>query len=546
MPFRRILKEGGLLARLFIFASGISAWLGILSSGAAQPLYAAEDPFQSALDLDYGRSLYMTSDPPIAGIDRVPGFSFVRPERDPPRAALERDFRFPAYSATLAWDESDLFRRRGDFTIDHAAKVSTLDLATTAIPHLEFRFAADRADRKLDFGDSSAFVDLSGGIWGWDGAVTYLFTPLFVPALIVGGNDQYDQGNGLTALSIKGASAAGWEWAVNLGRGNPAFPLTVDLGDYAPISIPIRLRREFLDLGLRYHRGPWEGYWFGRGTRLRYPFVRPEGYSLGDSGSFWRQEAGAAFERNRGKDASGRSASGYRASVDFHLGYGEHAFRGVNRKGGISYPFSYEEAKQKAYSIRADLRGYAGERAWGAYAGGAETESDALRPDVPFNHYFWDRNGVIDSYQGSLLGVFNNETWLLNGAAYAGIAGGGVWGGSSFLGFPWRLGLDYAHLVLGAGSHLTKRETTLLFAFREERTGFTSPRIAADILAPEARIGKTWGPWTVSVLAAQAIPVRVDMEEREGEGGTSGSGEGTSKETSGGTRLHARLDLRIP
>jgi hypothetical protein len=333
---------------------------------------------------------------------------------------------------------------------------------------------------------------------------------------------------------------------LNLGRGNPAFPLTVDLSDYKAISIPIRFRREFLDLGLRYHRGPWEGYWFGRGANLRYPFIRPEGYSLSDSGWFWRQETGAAFERDHGKGASGRGASGYRASVDFHLGYGEHAFRGVSRKGGISYPFSYEEATQKAYSIRADLRGYRGERAWGAFAGGAETESDARRPEVAFNHYFWDRNGVIDSYQGSLLGVFNNETWLLNGAAYAGLAGGGIWYGSGFLGFPWRLGLDYAHLVLEANSHLTKRETNLIFAVHEELTDFTSPRITADILTPEIRIGKAWGPWSATLIAEQAIPVRVDAEGRDGEGGPSGSGEGVSKKTTGGTRLHAQLDLRIP
>ncbi|HKP96715.1 MAG TPA: hypothetical protein VJ385_13240 [Fibrobacteria bacterium] len=546
LPRQRIARKGGSQTRLSVSGAAFLAlihWAG--------PLSAHENPLQSLLGLDYDRQIWMPCDAPVSPLEKGPGFPAAAQLRDHARAAGENAAGLPGFSAVLTFGYLDLIRKTGAFAFDHSETLFSLDLATTAVPHLEIRFAADRFQRDLDLGDAHSGIDLGASTWGWTGSAAYLLTPLFVPALIVGGNSRDSHDNDLKALSLRGAAAPGWDWSLALGEKNLAYPLAVEAPDYRPLSVGMRLRRKFRDLALRFRRGPWEGFWAGHWEESRYPHVRPEGYGLADSGSAWKHSAGAAFDRLRGGD-SGRGSpghggygnyGGYRASLDFEMGYGKHVFRGTNRKGENLYAFSYQEGAQKSYSLRSDLRAQSGRWEWGAYAGAAESEYDALRPDVAFNRYFWDRNGVLDSYQGGLLGVFNNETWLFNGAAYLAQAGGGAWGATRLGGWRGRLGLGYQHLTLESNSHLTKRETTFLLAYREERIDKTYPRVDADILTPELRVGTSWGRMEVMATAAQAVPIQVDMD------GKSGATSGTSKRGSrysGFTRARLELGWRMP
>lgn len=68
------------------------------------------------------------------------------------------------------------------------------------------------------------------------------------------------------------------------------------------------------------------------------------GYSLSDSATVWRQETRAAY-----------AGGGYAAALDFDLGKGEHVFRGLTRKDGTLYPFSWQRGKQADYAVRADV-----------------------------------------------------------------------------------------------------------------------------------------------------------------------------------------------
>ncbi|MDQ2999929.1 MAG: hypothetical protein M3Y08_01510 [Fibrobacterota bacterium] len=182
---------------------------------------------------------------------------------------------------------------------------------------------------------------------------------------------------------------------------------------------------------------------------------------------------------------------------------------------------------------------------WGAFAGVAELEYDALRPDGAKNRHFWDRNGVIDSYEGGFLGIFNNETWLFNGAAYTAQAGSGLWVSRIQYGWKGRLGLAWQFLNLELNSRLTKRETNLILAYKEENFDRTYPRVQTHFLTPEAGLSKSWGPVFLSATAAQALPVKVEIR-RDGNGNGAGADSGPDPKYSGGTRGRLEIGLQLP
>lgn len=532
MPSKRIYERGGPKARLSFFKDhplpipkAIHAAFAVtLCLALTPPVRALESPLQSLLGLDFERHIWMPGTAPVSPFDSSGSAVGV--------------FGMPVFSASATYDHVNLISKTGRPAFNHAESMAGLHLATGAIPHLQIRVSTQRSQRALDIGDDGAGIDLGGESWGWNGSIAYLFTPWLVPTLTVAGDSHAGGRHALRSLGIKGAVGREWNWFLAFGDKSLDYPLTMDLREYRPMRLPLQLRQQFLELGVRYRHGTWEGFWSGRRLDMHYPDPQPQGYALGDSGSVWKQSVGFAYDRIR-------PGSGFRASLDFDMGYGTHVFRGVNRKEESLYRFSYQEAHQLSYSIRSDFQAAREAWEWGAFAGALELEYNALRPDGAKNRHFWDRNGVIDSYEGGFLGIFNNETWLFNGAAYAAQTGSGLWVSRTQSGWKGSLGLAWQFLMLESNSRLSKRETNLILAYKEESFDRTYPSVEAHFLTPEAGLSKTWGPVFLSATAAQALPVKVEIK-RDGKGNGTGDGSGRDPEFSGGTRGRLEIGLRLP
>lgn len=518
---------GGPLARLFISLLATAASLAA-SLPASAP--AAEDPFEAILGADYGRQLLPGSDAPEAAIGALPGF-----------AATDLDTAAPRISAAAAWRHRDLIGmdpgRPGAFGYRHQRSLGSLEFSTAAIPGVELRGAADRVWRDMRLGDSAASVDMGDTGWAWRAAATIRLTPWLIPSLIVGGESSTPHGDALEAFAAAGYIPFGISWSLSLGRERRDFPVLLRLKEYEAISLPLQSRQRYAEAALRFTEGPWEAYWSGRWVESDLPRVPPQGYALGDSGSAWRQRALAAYDGLR-------PDGGWRASLDFDVGTGRRVFRGRNRKGSDFYPFSWQEGLHKDYSLRADFRIGGGRHSRGAWIAAGESEYDALRPAVAFNRHLWDRNGVIDSYEGSVLGIFNNETWLLNGAVYSAQASAGAWLELPLWDWDHHIAAGYRYLMLQANSRLTRRETTFILAYTEESFDRTWPTVEADLIPLEWRLSRGWGGFTVAMEARAELPARIRIHRPSGtEGGGSGEGGG---EYSGGVTAGIRLGYRIP
>lgn len=512
--------KGGLSARLSYFGF-LSCILSCILCVAAPSAHGMGNPLESFLGMDLRRQIWMPALPPSA-----PPFA---PDSVPPR-----------FSVGLEYDYLDLIRKSGGFFFDYGGTVSALRLSTAAIPGLDIRFSAQRAGGKLDLGDASTSVDLSGRDWGWSGSVLFRFTPWLMPSVTVGGDSRAYRESAQRALGLRGRIPMGdgrLDWSMNLGERNSDHTLTVHLKDYSPLEPALQLRKTFGQASMAYRRGALNARWDGEWTRLANPHVPPMGYYLGDSGSVWTHGAKAAYDRTVGDE-------GMKVTADIRMGFGRHVFRGANRKESSQTRFSYQEAEQRSYSARIDLESRHGGHDWGAFLGASELEYDALRPDIAFNRHFWDRNGVIDSYQGSLLGLFNTETWLLNGAIYAAQGGGGLWTGKSWRGWRGQAGMAYARLILESNSSLTKRESSFLVAFSEEDFQTAYPKVTADVITPELRMSRAEGRFILSLEAAQALPVRVRIGGDGKESGNRESRDGGGY--SGGTRGKISVGWRLP
>lgn len=525
--------KGGLLARLSIFRR-LACFPACVFSAAAASVIAMENPMAAFLGMDLQRQIWMPALPPSYGQPYGP-----TTEPSPPPTGRD-GLPPPRFSAGVDYDYLDLIRKRGGFFYGYGETVSALRLSTAAIPGLDIRFSAERAERDMELGDTSTSVDLGGGAWGWTGTILFRFSPWFMPSVTIGGESRTRGISAQRALGLRGLIPLGkarLDWSADAGEMNSDFPLTAHLKDYRPMTLDLQMRKGYGQASLEYRRGAWSAGWNGEWTRMAYPHVPAMGYYLADSGSAWSYGAKAAY------DGAG-DGEGIRVAADVRIGFGSHVFRGANRKASSQTRFSYQEAEQRSYSARVDLESRLAACDWGAFLGASELEYNALRPETAFNRHFWDRNGVIDSYQGSLLGLFNTETWLLNGAIYAAQGGGGFWAAKAWRGWRGQAGLAYARLILESNSSLTKRESSLLLAFSEEDFDTVYPKVTADVVTPELRLSRSAGRFVLSVEAAQAMPVRV----RIGGDGTDpdNTGSGDRGAYSGGTRGRISIGWRVP
>jgi hypothetical protein len=411
-----------------------------------------------------------------------------------------------------------------------------LRAGTGAVPGLDIRIEYERAFRELDVGDSATALSQDGDGWDWTLSAAYGLTPWIVPYIAVGGDSHASRENALAIFGLRGNYPWGFSWSLNIGSRNRDYPLTLDLKDYRPMHLPLLLRQEVHDLCIGYRRGPLDVTWSGHYTALHYPGLQTGKYALADSGSVWKQDARLAYARKGDYGIA-------RAAGDVEYSAGDHAFRGTSLKDQGLYRFGYEEVEQRSYAARADLS--LARPMWeaGIRAGASGLALRALRPQEAFGHHFWDRNGVLDAYQGSLLGLFDRETWLFNGSLYLEQWESGAWYALLRKGWRAQTGLSFQHAVFKTESHLTKRTTTLLVAYEEENIDKAMPTIRADLVTPELRVTKDWGRFYFDVNVAQVLPVRISVERKGGKK-SSGSGGGDSG-FSGGSRGNAEIGYRL-
>ena len=518
--------KGGPKARLSFFLPLLSVLL-VLPAPALRA--AAGDPFEAALGVDYQRQLLPSSKAPHPLVGNLPGFE--EPSAETPAFSADS----ARIAARLGLWRRDLIRKEGRFAFADARDLGSLDLAA-ALPGVRLRISADRNDRDFSMGDSAESLDMGEKDWGWRAAASIDITPWLVPGLIVGGISSSPHADALEALALRGSLPLGLEWSMAIGRTNIDYPVDLKLKGYSRLSFPFQLRQAFREAALGFRQGPWQAAWSGRWTRGDVPKVRPQKYSVSDSASAWRQSVQAGYDGLR-------PGAGWKAMANADLGMGDHVFQGITVKGNNRYPFSWQQGIQKDYSLRADFQINHKRGESGAWIAGGESEFDAVRPDVPFNKHFWDRNGVLDSYEGSLLGVFNSETWLLNGAVFAAQAGAGIWEAGTVAGCRWRAALGYHYLLLEANSRLTRRQTTLLFSVDEQNFETTYPTVEADLIPVQLELSRAWGDFRVDAQAGAELPARIRIYRSQRSGVKRPP---LASEYSGGISAGFQIGYRLP
>jgi hypothetical protein len=532
--------EGGPPARLS-FCSPLLCLLCLLCLGARSA--TAGDPFEDALDIDYARQLIPIPEAPRPPVGVLPGFSdafpFPLPFPDSTRPFTDSALAGPDTAPRLALSGSfwsrELIKRQARFAFAHSRSEPSLTCFWKPAPGLELRLSADRGQRRLSIGDTAAFADAGGTDWGWRGALSFPITPFLIPSVIVGARSSDPDADALEALAFRGAMTSRLSWSFAWGRRRRAYPVSLKVPEYAAFSFPFLLRQDFREAGLAFASGVWEAEWSGRWTEARRPATRPEGYSLDDSARIWRQEGRLAFK--------GR---GILAALDFDMGMGRHVFQGQSLKAGNPYPFSWQRGRQADYSARADLAFPLRRGSGGGWIVAGESEYDALRPEIAFGHYVWDRNGAIDSYQGTLLDLFNDETWLMNGAAYAGQAGFGLWRKADYRGFTVRVSTGLHYLILESNSHLTRRRTAFLFGYTEEDRDRTYPTTEAWLSPTAIEAGYGRGRVWARAGAQAAFPLKVAIERPSGGGGSGGGSGGGKADYRGGLAAGFRIGYSLP
>ena len=156
------------------------------------------------------------------------------------------------------------------------------------------------------------------------------------------------------------------------------------------------------------------------------------------------------------------------------------AFSIKGRRSGNDYDpsFSHLPLTADANQLTANLGATPSFGQVNASWSGALLKGEAYEPRDPAGKWFWDRNQIMDAYQGALLGVFSRETWLLEGSAQSQIQTADFnWRREFFhkvfsesestLKFSHQLGLSGAQIKWHAKGLLVRKNTQLLLITEE-------------------------------------------------------------------------------
>jgi hypothetical protein len=536
---KRRSEKGGLYARLFSF--GIC--YGLLY-GIGNPV-AAEDSFESVAGVDYDRHLWMRTEPcgDAALVTSVPGL-----ERERPGCTESVVVPDPSFSRALyvAWEQEyrNLLSKKTTDTADESTRFRHTDLNS----HLELRYRPlswvtfrsnleyTRSERSLQ--DNSVGQNFGGTQWISRNALELFARSWFVPVFAVGiGSEE----NRELAVGLRG-DLSGFSWAAIAGTSEKNVPLVLRLENYSPMSVPLLERQEYQALTAGWRGGLWEFNGTARRRLDRHPDTFDPFYSLVDSGESREVLAGAAYS-SAGRASSGKDSGAlphFRISIEAEYLEGARVFRGV-RSTETLYQFAYEETRNRNAWARTDLRIERGTWRTGMYVGASSLDWDAVRPAIASGKHFWDRSGVLDSYEGNILNIFTRETWLFNGDFQYRQGATGMWAESTIRGWTIRPGLNVHILDAEAHGHLTKRTSTLIIAYTEEDYQLDFYGITAGFLTPELGLTRRLGRGRLEFFAAQAIPVSIRMRHGVDDGAGASQNLSSKRSYSGGTRANLRF-----
>jgi hypothetical protein len=521
---------------------------------AASPAPGAADAFETWMGIDVDRHLWMTTGAcrdealieAVPGVRRGGGFC----ARGPGAPASGEGDSPPRFSLEGSSSYRNLLRREPGSGGDSLSRIRHDDLThALRLEGRPARLLRVRADletstppfSRRDFREPSLGFSAEPSSPAWTARATLAvpILPWLVPAASAGtGSD----GRHEAALGLSG-DLAGFYWAFASGRQERDLPSRLLLEDYAPFDFPLQLRRTFHAASAEWRGRRLELSATARLTRDRHPGAPGAAYTGSDSGQSAEVIAGAAWSDS---GAAGR----WRAAVEGQRFEGRAVFRGLREREGGLYQFAYLETRARSAWLRAEVSLRRGAWEGGAFAGGGAVRWDAYRPEVPAGRFFWDRNAVIDSYQGGLVDLFSRETWLFDGRLGLGTRSAGAWAARSFGAWDLRSGAAWNHLDLEAHGRLTQRTSTLIVGTEERDAYLDFPGLEAHLLTPELSLARRFAEWgmRVEVSVAQALPLRLRLREDAGagEGGGGDRALPSASDYSGGTRARLLAAWTLP
>lgn len=501
------------------------AFFPILILTTSQPAMAWDDLFQAASGLDYER-VWMKPDlcPGEPLMETFPGL-----KREGVRCNNEREAQtLPPVSASLQWGYQNLIGKTGDFAFAHDDITSNFDLRLNFIPSLDIRSSVERAHRNRSIGDTGLQVNADRFAWQSRNSASIPLVSWLVPLIAAGWDSE---GGWEKAIALQGATRFELSWSLAIGRQGRTYPVILDPKGYQPLSMPLLLKQDIHALSVGWRHDPMDFGWTSR-AQISRPPENPGGfYSLTDSGYNLEHIANLAY-------SDSNTWGHYKAALEGQYNSGSHVFFGI-KNSESPYQFGYQDTRNRNYSLRGDVQ--AGKKRWGTgvFWGTSSLHLTALRPSPVYGNYLWDRNGVLDSYEGNIFSLFNRETWLFDGDVDFRQWAAGGW--AAWIAPHWRgqFGMAYNQVNLKAFGHLTKKTTTLLIAYTEEEYFQSFPGVRAHLLTPEMKFSSRWGHAFLEASAAQAIPVSIQL--RRAQDPSSGESNSSSSSYSGGTSAGLKI-----
>ena len=435
-------------------------------------------------------------------------------------------------SAALTTRYRNLVHNTGLPVHAHDDLTADLDLRLRPLPYLELNTVWEGASAHRSLQDSSLRLAFEPATPAWTvhSSLALLWFPAFTPIVAAGAGTE-----GLREMGF-GARLGSGGVAVTMAGGwkNLEIPLSIDVPNYRPLSLPLMLRQTFQVISFEGRAKGFELYTISRFHQGRHPASFDSRYSLSDSGRSAEHSVGAAWT---GTGEAGR----HRLSAEGARYDGTRTFRGTRAGDDGLYQFAYEETRQRNVWARADAQTSRAGREAGVFAAVGAVRWDALRPEIASGHYFWDRNGVIDSYEGGLLDVFSQETYLFDGRAGLSQKALGAWVLLPAGVWQCRLGLSYHRVEMEAYGRLTKKTTTFLITYTEQEYAFNFYGVEADLLTPEDLVRRQFGRAFIEASVEQALPLSVRMRHAPGSEPGGSPGQSKPSKTSGGTLAWIRL-----
>jgi hypothetical protein len=192
----------------------------------------------------------------------------------------------------------------------------------------------------------------------------------------------------------------------------------------------------------------------------------------------------------------------------------------VSYRGRAGYENPFAHAPLDAFALRI-ATGFEYHGPWLTLGAGPQTtyaRARLLQPNDPARRWLWNRNAILDAYQGSIAGLFSRQTWLGTGEAEMVDLAGSAWAEKTVAQkLKTQFLLSLHHLEYAAAADLLKRDTELLITTRETQVTLEKPRTARWVLQPQITLSRP-GRLGLQACISQAIPLG-GGQESTGNGG---------------------------